>query len=285
MPLPVTIGITTKNRESHLATTIAQLAKIAPGVAELLVVDDGSAPPVCAADWGALPFPVRLVRHDVSTGYIAARNEIARDCRTAFLLSCDDDSRPIAGDLAAAVTYLAGHPELIALSFPYQEGPARRPMNPSVGPEPYPVRQFIGCSHLMRVDYFLQLGGYWEWLVQQNEERELCYRASLRGWGVAHYPGVTFHHDYTPMGRNWDRHEHFTMRNEMAVELRYAPWQAAAAKLLRNGALAAGLSLRRKGWGALRGYFAGWWGGPPPAGRPRRLTLREYQAYRALPWC
>jgi len=282
--LPVTIGIATKNRPDHLAETIRHLARMAPEAAELLVVDDASDPSVSIGNPEALPFPVRLVRHEKSTGLIAARNAIARECLTAFVLSCDDDSYPISGDLAEAVAYLEGHPELIALSFPYLEGSMRKAMNPSVASAPYPVRQFIGCSHLMRVDYFLRLGGYWEWLVQQNEERELCYRALERGWGVAHFPGVTFYHDYTPAGRNWDLQEYYTMRNEMAVELRYAPPLVAAAKVARNAALAALWSLRRARTGFIRGYFAGCLA---PMRRPEknvRLTMRKARDWFSYPW-
>ncbi|HEY1791841.1 MAG TPA: glycosyltransferase [Opitutaceae bacterium] len=282
--LPVTIGIATRNRPDNLSKTVEHLAKMVCQAAELLVVDDGSDLPISIAPT-ALPFPVRVIRHERSLGYIAARNVIARECRTQFVLSCDDDSYPISGDVADAIAYLAHHPEFIALSFPYIEGPMRKAMNPSTASSPYPVRQFIGCSHLMRVSYFRELGGYWEWLVQQNEERELCYRALSRAWGVAHYPGVTFYHDYAPAGRNWSRHEYFTMRNEMAVELKYAPRSIGALKLIRNLSLACLWALRNRRTGYLRGYFSGiasqWAGGVQ---RGPRLSLKRYARLEKLAW-
>lgn len=276
-----TIAITTKDRAAHLAETVNQLKRTAPAAVELLVIDDGSATPVTPETWGKLPFPVRLIRHPAPQGYIVSRNELARACRTPFLLSCDDDSHPIAGDVGAAASYLASHPELIALSFPYLQGPARKPMNPTREVQPYRVRQFIGCSHMLRVDYFLQLGGYWEWLVQQNEERDLCYRALLRGWSVAHFPGVTFFHDYTPAGRNWDRHHFYTIRNEMRVELLRIPWAAALVKLVRNGLLALAWTLKQRRACHVRGYLAGL---SVSSATPGRLNCRQYQTFLARPW-
>lgn len=277
-----TISITTKNRHAMLAETVRQLARTAAEATELLLVDDGSQPPIDPATFGPLPFPLRLIRHDTSRGLILSRNEIARECRAPFLLSCDDDSYPVEGDLAASVAYLKSRPDLIALSFPYTEGPARRQANPSRGNDPYPVRQFIGCAHLIRVAQFLALGGYWEWLVQQNEERDLCYRAWRRGWGVAHFPAVTFYHDYTPVGRNWDRHEYYTMRNEMAVELSRIPWVAVAFKLVRNGFLAVVWTLRQCRLSHVRGYLAGL---NPAVVAPGRLSWRQYCTFLGRPWC
>jgi len=282
--LPLTIGIATKNRPEHLAATVAQLAEIVPDAAELLLIDDGSDQPVSLPDTGAVPFPVRLIRHSKSVGLIASRNEIARECRTEFILSCDDDSYPITGSMGMTVHYLNGHPELIALSFPYLEGQARRPMNPSASTEPYPVRQFIGCANLMRVDYFLQLGGYWEWLVQQNEERDLCYRAIQRGWGVAHFPDVTFYHDYASKARNWNRHEYYTMRNEMAVELRHAPLAVVIVKLARNLVLAIWWSVRRGRSGSLRGYWNSFFAPADDRQSTTRISLKQFRSLAAYRW-
>ena len=283
--IPITIGIATRNRPAQLSATIQQIARAVPNAAELLVMDDGSDQAVSVAGPETLPFPVRVIRREKSAGLIAARNGIARECRTAFVLSCDDDSFPVSGDLADAVAYMESHPELIALSFPYCEGPSRKAMNPSLAPAPYPVRQFIGCSHLMRVDYFMQLGGYWEWLVQQNEERELCYRALSNGWGVAHFPGIMFYHDYTPAGRNWSRQEYYTMRNEMAVEMRYAPSTVVALKLLRNLPLALWWSIRARRSGFVRGYLNGLESLRMGAmGRGPRLTMKLYSDLRQLAW-
>ncbi|MBS0631522.1 MAG: glycosyltransferase [Verrucomicrobia bacterium] len=213
-----------------MAETVRELARMAPEAAELLLVDDGSQPPIDPATFGPLPFPLRLIRHETSQGVIPSRNEIAQACRTPYLLSCDDDSYPIDGSVSEAVGYLQAHPEIFGLSFPYVEGRARKPMNPSQRREPYPVRMFAACAFMCRTAGYRELGGYSPWLVKQNEERDLSYRALLHGWDIFHYPALTMYHDYTPVARNMDRQDFLTMRNETSLELLRIPWPVALVK-------------------------------------------------------
>lgn len=277
-----TISITTKDRNAVVAGTVRELARLAPEAAELLLVDDGSQPPLDPATFGALPFPLRLIRHETSQGVIPSRNEIARACRTPCILSCDDDSYPISGSVSAAAAYLEAHPGIFGLSFPYLEGAARKAMNPSLHPEPYPVRMFAACAFMFRTAQFVQLGGYSPWLIKQNEERDLAYRALLNGWDICHYPALTMFHHYTPVARNMDRQDFLTMRNEMGLELLRIPWGPALLKLVRNGLLALTWTLRQRRTCHVRGYLAGL---TLSAAVPGRLSWKQYRAFLARPWC
>lgn len=282
MAVKFTISITTKNRHDVVAETVRQLARTAPEAAELLLVDDGSQPPIDPAVFGKLPFPLRLIRHQTSQGVIPSRNEIARECRTAFVLSCDDDSYPVTGSVGEAAGYLEAHPEIFGLSFPYVEGAARKPMNPSLHQEPYPVRMFAACAFMFRTAYFVELGGYSPWLIKQNEERDLAYRALLSGWDIFHYPALTMFHHYTPVARDMDRQDYLTMRNEMGLELLRIPWGPALLKLVRNGLLAVVWTLRQRRSCHVRGYLAGL---TLSAAVPGRLNWKQYRTFLARPWC
>lgn len=277
-----TISITTKNRPAMLAETVRQLARTAAEAEELLLVDDGSQPPIDPETFGPLPFPLRLIRHDTSHGLIPSRNEIARECRTPFILSCDDDSYPINGSVSEAAGYLESHPGILGLSFPFLEGPARKPGNPSLQQEPYPVRLFFACAFLFRTAYFLELGGYGTWFIRQNEERDLSYRAMLRGWDIFHYPALTVFHHYTPMARDMDRQDYLTMRNEIGLELRRIPWPVAALKVARNGLIALWWTVRQRRSCHVRGYLAGL---TLPVSAPGRLSWKQYRTFLARPWC
>ncbi|WP_029519536.1 glycosyltransferase family 2 protein [Pantoea agglomerans] len=87
------IAITTHNRHDVISRALNHQLKFLPAGALVVVVDDGSAKPVTA------PEGVRVIRHDVSRGIVAAKNAslealINAGCEHLFLW--DDDAWPIA---------------------------------------------------------------------------------------------------------------------------------------------------------------------------------------------
>src|SRR5512142_804169 len=74
---PITVGITTRNREAALARALVSLGRVSDLIAEVLVFDDGSDPPAeKGIDRRDVSVPTRVVRDARSPGYIVGRNQL-----------------------------------------------------------------------------------------------------------------------------------------------------------------------------------------------------------------
>jgi glycosyltransferase involved in cell wall biosynthesis len=121
---------------------------------------------------------LRLIRHEVSAGYIIRRNEGAQLAKGDVIFSLDDDavfSSPFVVEQALR-DFL--HPRIGAVAIPYIE-----PHKANKEMQRAPTREdvwitasYIGTAHAVRRDVFLALGGYREHLVHQGEEGDFCIR-------------------------------------------------------------------------------------------------------------
>ncbi|HEX9938148.1 MAG TPA: glycosyltransferase [Longimicrobium sp.] len=218
---PLTVGIATKNRPDALVRCLRSLRLLGGLVAEAVVVDDGSEPPVegsvraaLAAD---LPPALRFIRHDASLNLSACRNRIAREAHTPWVLNLDDDAFIVTREaVETAVRVLEHDPEVAAVAFPQCDA-AGVPYHPTAQPLPvsYPAYAptFIGYAHLLRREAFLAVGGFRERLGINGEEKELCLRLLDRGWRVVYLPAAPIGHVADQGGRDQRRYLHQTVRN------------------------------------------------------------------------
>ena len=109
--------IPTRNRHALLAQCL-QAIGANRGVAdvEVIVVDDGSHPPI---DEGIFPEGVngKLLRLE-GGGPAAARNAGIVEARSPIVLFTDDDTIPRSGWIEAAIEYLSCHPESVGVDGP-----------------------------------------------------------------------------------------------------------------------------------------------------------------------
>lgn len=223
------IGITTKDRWMDLEATLAVLSCKGFSVLETIVIDDGSLHPAPPALMARFPW-VRFERSDRSYGLVVQRNRLATMITSAYYLSLDDDSFPVAGDLSRAVQFLEGKPDTLGLAFSIV---LRDEVPPSSVRTPAPVRYYIGCGHLLKRELFLRLGGYAEnW--HYGEEPEFCLRALHKGYRVYLYPGVVVRHNRTPVARNLRKTARYYIRNEALVGLRYFPFPYSVLRFLNT---------------------------------------------------
>ena len=182
-------------------------------------MDDGSSRPAPSALLERFPW-VRFERSDRSYGLIDQRNRLAAMMTSAYYLSLDDDSFPVAGDLGKAVQFLDAKADTVGLAFSII---LRDEAIPSSVESPTPVRYYIGCAHLLKRELFLRLGGYAnDWIY--GEEPEFCLRALHKGYRVYLYPGVVIRHNRTPVARNLKKTARYYIRNEALVGLLYFPF-------------------------------------------------------------
>ena len=114
-PAAVSVVVPVRDRPDELARLLGALGATAPGVAEVVVVDDGSADPDAtlrvAAAHGA-----RVVGHPTSRGPAAARNTGAAAATGGLVVFLDSDVVPAPGWLAPLLGHLAD--PAVALAAP-----------------------------------------------------------------------------------------------------------------------------------------------------------------------
>lgn len=235
LPLPpptLTVGIATRNRLDALVRCLRSLRLLDGLLAEAIVVDDASEPPVegpaLAALAADLPPEVRFIRHERSLNAAASRNRIAREAATPWVLNLDDDAFIVTRQaVEMAVHVLETDPTVAAVAFAQcdEEG---TPYDRSAQPLPVDYAAyaptFIGFAHLLRRDAFLRVGGYLERLGQNGEEKELSLRLLDAEYRVVYLPDARIGHVIDPGGRDARRYLHQTVRNTVLGALHDEPF-------------------------------------------------------------
>lgn len=278
--MKITLGIATKNRTSDLTHTLMQLKSAGLHCYPIIVVDDGSCPPIPAELlYGFVD--AKLVRHETSAGYVARRNEIAKNCGTPYYLSLDDDSHIQLGSLPDLEQFADSLEKWVAVALPinFPDGGSQVRSAQST---PYKCRTFVGCAHLINIKSFLELGGYEPLVTHQGEEIDLAARAFIAGYDVWHFPAVGICHCVTKTARNFDRMAYYGARNKMLFNRLYYRGAVKAKKVMAAIIERALLAVRDKSIHHLLGVWDGArfpvdnWRKPP-------MTVRGITEWARLP--
>jgi len=278
----VTIGIATKNRWEDLRNTLSKITSLDHLRLKVLIFDDASDDP-CPFDVGSICEAAELKRFSESKGYIVRRNQLAREMDSKYYLSLDDDSFPVSGSLEAAVEFAESCDDLLCLSFPIYNPVIGADQLKSLQDEPYRVRSFIGCGHMLHRKRFLELGGYCEDLVHYGEEEELAARAFQRGLSCYHFPGLKIHHLESNVGRNWKRMDFYGARNSVLLNDWFMP---RGMKLVKQGRTFTSrflLFLKTGRIAHLQGQIAGLTGIFRYKNNRCPMPLKLYQLWKSLP--
>jgi GT2 family glycosyltransferase len=275
------IGITTRDRWDDLAVTLSELRKGGYEDVETIVVDDGSKEPLPPALRAAFP-KIRFERTDNSLGLVVQRNRLAKMLTSTYYLSLDDDSFPVAGEIGSAISWLESHPNVAALALHIVLGNENVPVTNKPG-EPFPVRYYIGCGHLLRRKQFLELGGYLERLHYFGEEIDYCLKALLQGSSTYAYPAVVIRHNRSLVARNSGRAARYYIRNEALVGLLYFPFPFSIIRAV-NCLRILTQSKWNVRWGSLLlGWLEAFVRAISWRGLRRPLSMEQFWAWRKLP--
>lgn len=278
----VQIGIATKNRWGDLQVTLEKVRDFGLGGQRILIFDDHSDQP-CPFDIQAICPGAELKRFDISRGYITRRNEIAAAMDAKYYLSLDDDSFPCAGSLEDAVEYAETLSDNFCLGFPIHEPLVNKNFEESLTAEPHQVRSFVGCSHLLDRQRFLDLGGYQEELIHQGEENEIAVRAFQKGLACRRFSGFQITHMIANAGRSFFRMDYYGARNTLLWNDWYLP---PGQKLVRQGRAIAnrmyscGVTRR---FGHVQGSMAGLQDIRRYTAHRSPLTPAQYRQWMSLP--
>ncbi|HEX2204641.1 MAG TPA: glycosyltransferase [Longimicrobium sp.] len=248
----LTVGIGTRDRPDSLVRCLRSLREIGAALAGVIVVDDGSEPPLEPGVRAALgedaPPGLRFIRVERSRGVSAGRNTIAREARTEWVLNLDDDTVVVSGDgVRDALGVMRADPRVgvVALAQADAAGEAWPHGQPAPVAVPSYVAAFIGFAHLVRRSAFLGVGGFQERLGINGEEKELSLRLWDAGWTVVYLPHARVAHLADPGGRDPRRYLHQVVRNDVLASVLNLPLPLAAAgaavRLLRYFPM-------RRGW-------------------------------------
>lgn len=279
----VSIGITTKNRWQDLEITLAKVQEVGLEELSIIIFDDAS-DQSCTFDISSLSSQIQINRFTESKGYIVRRNQIAQSMQTKYYLSLDDDSYPVSGSLEAAVEFAESLDDLLCLSFPIYNPVLAEYQNQSFNKEPYPVRCFVGCGHLLHRERFLQLGGYCEELIHQGEEMEIAARAFQKNSYCYHFPNFLIHHTASNTGRNWHRMDFYGARNNVLWNDWFIPQQLKLIKQLRTlvSRLSLGIKVRRLG--QFQGEYAGFNDIKRFKSHRQNMSMQSYKKWQSLPY-
>jgi len=210
-PPGLSVVIPTANRPEALRRCLLALSRAAdPGVSwEVIVVDDGSLPPVDLTETSTtFPSPLRLLRI-AHQGAAAARNAGLAEARYQTVLFTDDDC--VIGD--DALVGVAGRVTLDAMAMIL--GDTRN----AVSDDPYAIAddtlhrvvyahfnrdQVVEAAHGSSAmaaprDRLREIGGFDTRFSLAQEDRDLCARWREHGWPVVFAPDwrVDHHHSHT----------------------------------------------------------------------------------------
>jgi glycosyltransferase involved in cell wall biosynthesis len=195
--IDASIVIATRDRRDSLAHVLQALeSQDTSRSFEVVVVDDGSDPPLTARDLAAGPDRTRLIATG-GVGPAAARNRGARAAAAPVIVFTDDDTEPVPGWVEAACEFLEQHPDHVGVEGPV-ESPEYDPLyeHSLVSDSP---GAYWTCNIAYRGDAFRQLGGFLEEFPDPHcEDLDLAYRA-LRQGPIGFAPEMAITHFPRPM--------------------------------------------------------------------------------------
>ncbi|GAA5145550.1 hypothetical protein GCM10023321_03610 [Pseudonocardia eucalypti] len=255
----VTVVVPVRDRGEGVRRLVAAVRATAAGVAEVIVVDDGSVVPVVEA--GA-----RVIRHGTSLGPAAARNTGLAAARTEFVAFLDSDVTPEPGWLAPLLELFAD--PSVALAAPrIVAGPdtrygwlARYEQTRSaldLGPEPGPIVPLSRIAYVPSAAMVVRRRALhdrgFDPELRVAEDVDLVLRLHSAGWRMRYQPAARVAHRHRVALKAWWTRKAFYGTGAAALAIRHpgsvppavlAPWAAGAAALLiarqdRYGALGA----------------------------------------------
>jgi GT2 family glycosyltransferase len=200
LPVPspeVSVVIPTRNRHASLRRTLTALAgQRTARDFEIVVVDDGSTPPVGPAELSVAP-QARVVPGPRRGRAAGARNAGIAAADGALVLFTDDDTEPEPDWLEAAAGFLSSHPDHVGV-----EGPvASTPFDPlyAYSIEADGPGSYVTCNLAFRAEVLAEIGGFDdEAFAFHCEDLDLAFRAMRRG-PIGFAPGMRILHHPRPM--------------------------------------------------------------------------------------
>ncbi|MBV9315217.1 MAG: mycofactocin biosynthesis glycosyltransferase MftF [Pseudonocardia sp.] len=302
-PAGVTVVVPVRDRPVGLRRLLAALAATTAGLAQVIVVDDGSQNEV-ACRVVAKAAGARLLRHPRSLGPAAARNTGLAAATTPVVAFLDSDVVPTAGWLAPLLAHLAD--PAVALVAPRIVGlPTSKPgwlaryeglrSALDLGSDPAPVLPRSRVAYVPSAALVVRrvgVGAGFDPSMPVAEDVDLGLRLREAGWRLRYEPSATVAHEHRDRFLDWWTRKAFYGTGAAPLALAHpgavppavlAPWTAAACVLAvwqRPCGLVAAVLITAFAVGRLRRVLSGGSGsedprsGDPGLAAPMPLALR-----------
>jgi mycofactocin glycosyltransferase len=273
----VTVVIPVRDRPDALRRLLVALDVTAPGLAEVIVVDDGSRD-VTATETVAEAAGARLVRRVTSAGPASARNTGLAEARTELVAFLDSDVVPQPGWLTPLLQHLADPsvalvaPRIVGLVDSLGAGWLARyetlRSSLDLGREPAPVLPRTRVAYVPSAALLVRraaLGRGFDERMRVAEDVDLVLRLYAAGWRMRYEPLARVAHDHRVRPAQWWARKAFYGTGAAPLALRHpgsvppmvlAPWAIAVCGLLgtqrRVGLLGAGV-VGALAWWRIRG--------------------------------
>lgn len=193
--------IPTRDRPAGLSRLLAALGRqsLPADRFEVIVVDDGSTPPVSDTAYGP---GLRVLRNEPSRGPGAARNCGWRAAAAPLVAFVDDDCVPSDSWLEAIVSAARAAGESVVLQGQVQPAPDHgdrvRPLSHTIEVSG-PSRLFVSANIAYPRALLEQLNGFDERFRRAGEDAELGARALKAEARAEYVPGALVHHEVRDM--------------------------------------------------------------------------------------
>jgi GT2 family glycosyltransferase len=281
MPL-VTVLIASKDRPDDLRRTLRRLQCQQYPELGLLVIDDGSRPPLQNVVNDEAPQATYLY-HEQSAGQSRRRSEGFMLAKGDYILQLDDDSCPIEHDaISKCVRMMQSHPAIGALNLFVFNGQSLPSDISRPGGKFHSA--FVGCGVFFRSSVLRQTAGYRDFFGNEWEEEELGLQLMKAGSAIYFYPDVLIHHHVSPQNRLTSRTWMRGFRNKLWAIVMHFPLRRLPVEMTWVLAIASFDAIRLF---RIRSFAQGvleFFKGLPRAWRLRapmsNLVLRRYDALR-----
>ncbi|MCW5980000.1 MAG: glycosyltransferase family 2 protein [Bryobacteraceae bacterium] len=274
----ISVVVVNWERCALLRQCLESLARQTLSGFEVILVDNGSrdgSADMAEREFGAAPFPLKLIRNRENRGFCAANNQGVAAAAGAFIALLNNDAEAEPGWLAALRRAFDHGPQvgMAASKILVWEDPARID---KAGHLIYPDGQNRGrgsgeldrgqydrleetlwpdgCAAMYRRAMLDQIGGFDEDFFAYADDAELGLRARIAGWTCLYVPeAVVRHHRGATLGLLSTRRLELIERNRVLLAAKLFPWSL----LWLNGAyytarIGAGLWAAARNKGELR---------------------------------
>ena len=250
-PARVSVVVPVRDRPGELDRLLAAVRATAPGIGEVVVVDDGSADPA-ATDRIAAAHGARTVAHPTSRGPAAARNTGARAATGDVLVFLDSDVVPEPGWLAPLLAHLAdaavgaAAPRIVAWGTG-RGAVARyehRRSSLDLGSRPAPVTARSRVAYVPSAALAVRRTAFGDGFREDMpvaEDVDLVWRIAADGWRLRYEPAARVAHEHRDAVGAWLARKAYYGTGAAPLARRHprrvppvalAPWTAAATALV-----------------------------------------------------
>ncbi len=229
----ISILIATKNGEASVKRLLESLATdpfVTGGDAEIILLDDGSAPPIS-------PLLVhRQLRNEQSMGVGAGRNKLAQSASGRYFLILDDDVELKDNTVVIrALELIQARKDRCMVAFAELDPEGNHYwLQPTTAKVRSRIGKFCGFAFLIPREMWNRCGGFAEILFYQYEELELSYRILQHGYDILYDPALAIRHHRKMDALQRARIHAWLLRNMMFTTILRFPLALVPLNILRS---------------------------------------------------